>query len=234
MKLMTANQIEQLAREHTDHYSGAQAVSQTYLQALVFATQARLGKGRRAISADTQLEALEYVEAPYYAAVLRGVITDDIRDDLDADREERRRRMLARNSRSGFARSAKSTIVRYIHGGGDLRTVDAATVSKDALRRAVAPPEPVDRIERQIKRSSEGLQRAITRQARGDPDKARETLEAIMEDLQILLDGLEPEPESPVAAVPDRGTVRTRVGMPVIGGRRPAPGRQVHAPVQPS
>lgn len=212
MKLMTEQQIEQLAREHTTHMVSAQGVSQTYLQAVVFATQAALGRGRRPLAADVQLAALERVEAPYYAAVLRGVITDDVADNLSLPKDERRKRMLTRNSRSGFARSAKATIVAFIRGGGDIRTVDAATISKDSLRRAIAPPEPSDRLERRIERASKGLQRALERQARGSPDAARETAERLMEELQTFIDGL----EAPPAVASDRGARRTRVGAPML------------------
>lgn len=214
MKLMTEQQIEQLARDHTTHMVSAQGVSQTYLQAIVFATQAALGRRRRALAADVQLAALERVEAPYYAAVLRGVVTDDVADDLSLPKEERRKRMLTRNSRSGFARSAKATIVAFIRSGGDIRTVDASTVSKDALRRAVAPPEPSDRLERRIQRASEGLQRALERQARGSPDAAREAAKRLIEDLQAFVDGLAEPPRA--AAAGDRGTRRTRVGTPML------------------
>lgn len=222
MKLMTEQQIEQLAREHTQHLTGSQSVSLTYLRAVVIAVQAQLGKprGRKPISAQSQLEALQRVETPYYAAVCRGVITEDIMDTPNLSRDERRLRMLTRNSRSNFARTAKSTVVHFIQAGGDIRTVDAELVSKDQLRRQGKPAEPENRIERQIIRNSEALQRSIQRQAKGDPDAARATIEALMEDLQALLNDLPNDAEAPTRVAPavaprgDRSHARTRVGVP--------------------
>jgi len=225
--VMTEAQVEQLARDHTSHVVASQGGGLTYLRVLLVAVQAQLGtpRGRgRPMSAETQLAALERIEAPLYAAVLRGVVTEDIADDLELPRDERRRRMLARNSRSGFARTAKATLVGYVRAGGDLRTVDPETATKDSLRRAGQPQEPTDRVARQIQRNSEGLQRAIERQARVDPAAARELLEAILEDLQALLDGLgdegEPAETTARARPPDRGPARTRVGRVLLN--RPA------------
>lgn len=225
--VMTEGQVEQLAREHVSHTMSAQGTGLTYLRVVLVAVQALLGtaRGRRVMASDAQLSAIEKIEPTLYAAVLRGVVTEDVAEDMSLPREERRRRMLARNSRSGFARTAKATLVGFVRAGGDLRTVDPEAATKEALRRAGLPAEPTDRVMRQIKRSSEGLQRALQRQARADPEKARESLEAAIEDLQTMLEGLDtsiPGSREVVAERrrgADRGPARTRVGQPMLNSR---------------
>jgi hypothetical protein len=218
---MSESQVEQLAREHVVHLNGAQGTGITYLRVLLVTVQARLGppRGRKALGVETQLEALGAAETPLYAAVLRGILTDDVVDDVSLPKEARHLRMLTRNSRSGFARSAKATLVEFVRGGGDMRSLDAEVVTKDGLRKASRPPEPTDKTARQIARSSAALQRALQRQIRFDADKAREVIDGLIEDLQAMLDGI-PEERA------GKAHTRTRVGIPTFKpagrGRRPA------------
>jgi len=164
------------------------------------------------------------VDKRFYAAVLRGVTTEDIAIEEGLDADEQRRRSLERNRRSAFARSAKSTVSAFITGGGDVRALDPNTVSKAALRKAVAAPEPTDKAARQIATAKGALLRAITRRARGDPEAARAEVEGLMDELQKVLDELGGEPEQPQheattvvgLRVPDRGPARTRVGQPLL------------------
>lgn len=216
--------VENLARERVTSAVEVLNADVTYLSLLVDAMQAGMGKVRRGrYPKDAQLSVLESVHERFYAAVLRGVTTEDIaiEDGLDAD--EQRRRSLERNRRSAFARSAKSTVVAFITGGGDVRTLDPATVSKSALRKAVAPPEPQDRTARTLQRAHGMLLRAVQRRARGDPDAARAEVEELMDELQKILDSIGGEPEPPRDATtivgmrpPDRGSQRTRVGQPLL------------------
>jgi len=218
--------VELLARERV---SGATVVANadvTYLSLLIDAMQSQLGKKSRGrVNSLQQAQVLAEVDKRFYAAVLRGVTTEDIAIEEGLDADEQRRRSLERNRRSAFARSAKSTVSAFITGGGDVRGLDPHNVSKAALRKAVAPPEPTDKVAAQIARSKGALLRAITRRARGDPAAARTEVETLMDELQKVLDSLDGEPEQPQheattvvgLRVPgDRGPTRTRVGQPLL------------------
>lgn len=219
--------VETLARERV---TGATIVSNadvTYLSLLVDAMQSQLGKQRRGrINSLQQAQVLADVDKRFYAAVLRGVTTEDIAIEEGLDADEQRRRSLERNRRSAFARSAKSTVSAYITAGGDVRTLDPNTVSKAALRKAVAPPEPTDRTARALQRAHGAFIRAVQRRARGDPEAARTEVETLMDELQKVLDELggETEPEHETTTIvarsgipaPDRGPQRTRVGVPLL------------------
>lgn len=217
--------VELLARERVTSATIVSNADVTYLSLLIDAMQSQLGKNRRGkINSLQQAQVLADVDKRFYAAVLRGVTTEDIaiEDGLDAD--EQRRRSLERNRRSAFARSAKSTVSAFITGGGDVRTLDPNSVSKASLRKAVAAPEPEDKAARQIATAKGALLRAITRRARGDPEAARTEVETLMDELQKVLDSLDGEPEQPQheattvvgMRVPDRGPQRTRVGQPLL------------------
>jgi len=222
------HEVETLAAErYTSNVVVAQADG-TYLRVLLVGTQAKLGRprGRAAarVNAEAQLAVLVETHERFYAAVLRGVTTPDIAIEADIDSKEQRRRSLERNSRSAFARSAMSTLTAFVKGGGDLRTLDAETVTKAGLRAAVAPPEPEDKVARQIQRASGALLRAVTRRARDNPDEAAREIEGIMDELQKVLDSLnggeQPEPGATTvvagARPRDTGPARTRVGTPLL------------------
>lgn len=224
----TEAQVEQLA--HAMYTAGSQArrADSTYFRILLIACQAKLGgprgRGRRpALDSQAQLTVLEATHDRFYAAVLRGVTTEDIAHDDAQPQPEKQRRMLERNRRSGFARSAKSTLAAFAEAGGDLRGLDATTASKSAVRAALAPAEPTDKVARQISRSEGALLRAIARQARASPDAAAGTVERLMGELQKVLDdlGTEPEPahETTTTVAAARSPQRTRVGVPVMLNR---------------
>ena len=217
------SEVESLAHER---YASNTVVSQadgTYLRVLLVASQAQLGRprGRAAkFVAETQVTVLTAVNEKFYPAVLRGITTPDIAVEAGLDSKEQRRRSLERNARSAFARSAMSTLVAFVKGGGDLRGLNPEEVTKSALRAAVAPPEPQDKVERQVQRASGALLRAIGRRARDNPEAAREEVSKVMDDLQRVLDSLNGDEEhaetTTVVGVRDRGPTRTRVGSPVI------------------
>lgn len=223
----TEAQVEQLA--HAMYAAGSQVRSAdvTYFRVLLVACQAKLGKrrpGRRpTLDSKAQLTVLEAQHERFYAAVLRGVTTDEVAHEDGLDQPEKQRRALERNRRSAFARTAKSTLAAFAAAGGDLRGLDAATVSKSAVRAALAPAEPTDKVARQITRSEGALLRAIARQARASPETAAGTVERLMGDLQKVLDdlGTEPEPshEATTTVVGARSPQRTRVGIPVMLNR---------------
>lgn len=220
------HEVETLAR---DRYVNAHATAMadgSYLKITLVAAQANLGKSRKvraaaAKSADkeAQLQVLKSVHERFYPHVLKGITTDDIAIEDGIDTTESRRRSLERNARSAFARSAYSTLRAYAEAGGDLRALDAATVSKVGLRKALAPPEPTDRIARAIQRSQKALLRAIARQATRNPEAAVETVENAISALQRVLESLEVEAEetgTTTVVGKDKGPQRTRVGVPLL------------------
>jgi len=225
----TEAEVESLAQEQ---YRGADIAAQgasTYLRVLVAGCQAKVGRARRglALRKDAQLEVINAVHERFYAAVLRGVTTPEIEHDPNVDPKEQRRRTLERNRRSAFARSAVSTLRLFVNGGGDIRALSVEVVTKTQLRKDVAPPEPTDKVERQIQRAEGALLRAIERRARASPEAAAEDIGRIMEDLQKTLDALNGEAETAPAEAPqappprqDTGARRTRVGVPLL--HRPA------------
>lgn len=225
------HEVETLAR---DRYTNAHAVSLadgTYLKVILVASQANLGPARRSkgllkkADSEAQAKVLGDVHERFYPHVLKGITTDDIANEENLTTVESRRRSLERNRRSAFARSAKSTLLLYVEAGGDLRSLDAALTSKESLRKALAPPEPTDRIARQIQRSQKALMRAIARQVRRDPVAAEKTINSTMAELQAVLDALDGDDNEveagtttvvPGRAPPERAAQRTRVGVPML------------------
>lgn len=117
----------------------------TYLRALIATTQVRLGldgprtsavRGRVAPPEDSEadLEVLKGVHAEFYTAVLAAVTTPDIAATAGLRKAEAARRAKERNRRSNFARSAKSTLAKYVKLGGNIRGLCVTTITKRALR----------------------------------------------------------------------------------------------------
>lgn len=117
----------------------------TYLRALIATTQVRLGldeprtsalRGRIGPPEDSEadLEVLKAVHAEFYAAVLTAVTTPDIASTAGLRKAEAARRAKERNRRSNFARSAKSTLAKYIKSGGNVRGLCVTSVTKQQLR----------------------------------------------------------------------------------------------------
>lgn len=219
----TEAQVETLAREQYMATAQVNTANSTYLRVLSAGCQAELGAKRgRPQRAEAQLAVLEKVHARFYAAVLRGVTTDDIAQDDSLDRTERGRRQLERNRRSGFARSAATTLRNYAKAGGDLRALEVELVTKTALQKFVEAQveSPVSKFEARIIRAEKSLLNAVKQQARASPDLAAASLEAVLERLQRALEELEPD-KSVVARTPGdqvtaREHTRTRVGVPMM------------------
>lgn len=220
----TEAKVESLALERYNNAASVLRIDGTYLRVLVVATQAKIGRNKRGRpNAEAQTAVLNEVHERFYAAVLRGVTTHDIEIDDDQTPTERTRRSLERNRRSAFARSAKSTLALYVEGGGDLRGLDASTVTKTSLRAAIAPPEPTNKVERQIKRASESLFRAYKRRAKSDPDGTAESIESTIASLREILESLDGDSDHGTTTVPSRprpaernNHQRTRVGTPML------------------
>lgn len=185
-------QVEALARQHYTASTEASAAGSTYLRVLVAGVQAQLGpkRGRSRVDATAALSVLEAVHGRFYAAVLNGITTPEVAPDDSLDAKVTTARARERNRRSTFARSSKSTLATFIKGGGDLRVVTVATVTKRQLREAVAPPEPTDRVERRITRAQAVLVRAAKRMARDNVDNAQQMLADVIDALQGELDAL--------------------------------------------
>lgn len=212
----TEAQIETLAREHHISSAAVGRANSTYLRVLIVGCQAELGhkRGRNPPSPEAHLVVLERVHERFYAAVIRGVTTEDVEPADNLDSTERGRRQLERNRRSGFARSSATTLRNFIRSGGDIRGLDVVTVSKSGLQKASKPTPTGDRVSQRIAKAEEALLRAVRTQARGDPEVAAASLEAIMERLQLALSEL--LPDKPLATHAARDPTRTRVGVPVM------------------
>ncbi len=204
--LLTEQQIETLAAERQSGAIVIESLDGTYLKALITAMQSKLGpkRGKHPDTA-TQIETLEVSAAPFYAAVLRGVVTPDIEVTPDLEAAEAARRTRERNRRATFARTAKATLVAWISEGGDARGLDVATVTKTELRASVtaARSERMPAAASRIERAQQAILAAVAREG---PDEARERLTAVIEALQAALDELPAEV--------DTGRIRTRVGVP--------------------
>lgn len=224
----TEQQVESMARERYNANAVIHTTGETYLRVVVAACQARLGKrprGRPTADKTGQTSVLELAHQRFYPAILRGVTTPDVEPDESQPHEEQQRRMLARNSRSNYARTSKSELLRYIERGGDLRALDVETVTKRTLRATTAAPESTDKRERQVNRAQGSLLRALRRQAKTDPDQARLACSAALAALQEVLDAIE-ETDTDKKSVrtttvsnssrTSGGHRRTRVGEPLL------------------
>lgn len=214
----TEQQIEQLAQNHYTSQSAVGRANGVYLRAVIAAAQSKLGTRGRPPAKDAQMSVLTGVHDKFYAAVLRGVTTDDIAAEDGLDRTEKQRRGIERNRRSNFARTAISAITGYVERGGDLRKLDVASVTKDQLREYGRPElQDADPVTARTIRAQEGLLRALTRRARGDPAGARASAERAIAALRTLLASITVPPEmGETTVIGKRSHARTRVGVPVM------------------
>lgn len=129
----TEKDIEALTHAYDAARTQAASAGGTYLRALVATVQSDLGIRMRERMAtgpavDTsseerarQLVAFEKINGAFYGVVLRGLSGDS----------------LERNRKSGFARSAGSTLRRWIRSGHDVGRLAAVRVTRDALEAAI-------------------------------------------------------------------------------------------------
>ncbi len=130
-----------------------------------------------------QLAALKRAHEHFYPHVLKGV------GGTSLDSKERERR-------GTFARTSTSTLRSFVKSGGDIRSLDLATLTKSSLRKAVAPTESADRAERAMSRANGVLLRASRRLARRDPARARELIERAIEALRETMPSKNARPEA--------------------------------------
>lgn len=200
----TGDQVEQLA--HTV-VSGLKA-GEVYLRVLVAHMQSKLGRPRRG-KQPPQEPVLDAVHKELYPHVLSGVGPVEMPDE-------------ERNSLANFARTMAATVRFFVRHGGDIRGLDVATVSKTSLRKAVEPEAATNpivggtRAERAFLRATEGVKKQVAAMARGDPESARERVNAFMDELEALLDALPAAPvAAPEVAPQDYGGQTTTI----VGGR---------------
>jgi hypothetical protein len=158
----TDSQVEQLA------FAASLGLTSkgTYLRILAASVQ------DANVSKRGQLGALSKAHEHYYPHVLAGVGGSSL------DPKERHRR-------GTFARTALTTLRGFVRSGGDLRSVELATLTKTSLRKASATTiEPTDRAERSMSRANAALLRASKRLAKRDPARAKELIQRAIEALR--------------------------------------------------
>lgn len=202
--MANASQVEQLAHMVSEGLTAGEI----YLRVTLAHMKSRLGSPRRG-KQPPQEPVLDAIHEELYPSVLKGVGPDDMPQN-------------ERNSKANFARSAASTVRFFIRGGGDVRAVDVATVTKSGLRKAVQPQaaegEEGTRTQRGFVTHAQALLSAAQRLARGDPEDARERVETLMDQLEKLLQEL-PPPAADVGGA----TTTIVAGRPGVGrGTQPA------------
>lgn len=207
----TGAQVETLAHAVV---IGKQGES-TYLRVLVAHCQAEAGTGRRKLPNDAAEAIVDKVHGKLYPHVQKGVQANGLGGELEAKEV---------NRRSTFARTSASELRGFIAKGGDIRTLEVDTLTRAQLRKFGVTVPTGTRAERSFSKSADALERAARRIARGDPDAALERIDEAIAKLQAVRDELEAggdeEGSTTVVgvrrAVPDRGTARTRVGVPQL------------------
>jgi len=204
----TGDQVEQLAFAVA---TGLDAGT-VYLRVVLAHMQAKLGRSRRRAETVSQEPVLDAIHEELYPHVLRGVGPEEMGQP-------------ERNGRANFARTTASTIRFFVQHGGDVRTLDIPTVTKNGLRTAVQPPAPTipagtPRALRGFMTAREGLKRAVTRLARGDPATARQQIEQLLDEYEQLLEDLDRAPTAPQVAPPDVGGTTTTITPGRRGGGR--------------
>jgi hypothetical protein len=190
--LVTEAEIEQLAAMHTDVSNTQGAADGSYLKILLAGCQAELGKGKRKgpNHKEIQHKKLDEVHLRYYQAVLRGVTTPDIEFTDGLEEDELRRRRVEQLRRATFARSAKSTLYSYVDTGGDMRTLDVATTTKNGLRKVINEAMGLPTWEQAVGAKRAKIENICRKLAQTNPGQAREILESVLQHLQDVLDSI--------------------------------------------
>lgn len=218
----TPADIAAIAKAYSEALDSSANTRGTYLRALIATTQHELGAKPRVRSSaedsptldkaavEIQLAALEQVNANFYEIVL---------DNVSGSPEER-------NRRSGFARSAVSTVRAYVRAGFDITLLAAARVTKAALAAAVPTRKPrqvsVTVLRNRADRTLATLYKIGDALAKADKGQAVEVLEAAMSKLASRLAAL--GVSRPVTdakrAVRERVPLKTRAGTFYPVGRQ--------------
>lgn len=198
--LATLESVELLAHEHVVSTETLKDTTGTYLGVLIAATQKRVWEGRRRKLG--AIEALNSVHESYYAAVLKGVT------ELDTDSKEAHRRAT-------FARTAKSTLLKYLEAGKSLDALKPGETSKRFLRDAIAPVEVADRNKRTIMRATGMLLRAVKKEAKADRIAAMRDLGNVLISIEEELHVLEAIKEDSTKVVRHRLTRTESADVPL-------------------
>jgi len=227
--LATEQDVEALARSFLDAETFRRNTRSTYFRILLAGAQVELtGKptlraprGRHGSLSDeakaAQAVALDAVHTRLYAAVLKGVVTPEIEGGTG---EEGRRRALERNRRSGFARSAASTLRRYVREGGDLTRLSVLTATKNSLTQRQAGVPGEDRARKLIARAARRFAAQVERLAGVDRGLAVEAVRMSMDEINAVLLRYAGRPtDKPQVAADEHRPLKTPVGMflPAIG-----------------
>ncbi|HXN96015.1 MAG TPA: hypothetical protein VN879_16035 [Candidatus Acidoferrales bacterium] len=190
--LADEHDVELLAVNYRACSEGAKRVDGAYLRILIASLQAKF-PGKRKLK-DTDLhshsEYVHEIHTTYYHAVLRGVTSDDVKDDELLSVDERRARAGVRNGRANFARSAASTLQSYIKAGGDVRSLSVLTVTKTALRTFALAKQPEAPKMELVMAALSKVEKRVMTWVDEDPDQARAAVEECMARLQHILDDL--------------------------------------------
>lgn len=191
--LATDKQVEQLAGRYLSGLQSQDVVKGTYLKVLVAGTQKAVpaNECKKAKPADL-LKWLDETHEHYYAAVLRGVNTLEVRDDDKLEQAERTLRSLERNRRSNFARSAKSLLQTYVKASGDLFVLKPETVTKQELQAYITAMrekihESPETLEHKAALASDRTEELARQLADNDEDAAVRLIQAAMNKLAGLL-----------------------------------------------
>lgn len=128
-----ADQMRELGQLAAGAGKLSETIGTTYLRSLVGTTRATIEADK--VDHDTRAHAnvAKRVHGLFYPDILRGVTTPDIQHVNGIGAAESRRRSLERNQRSNFARSADSTLRKWIEAGGDVTRLDPKIVTKSSL-----------------------------------------------------------------------------------------------------
>ena len=204
--LATEAQVQSLAAVVA---KGATATG-IYLGVVVAHVQDLLTERKRVTPKVTE-QVIDEVHTRFYPCALAGVGPADLAAD-------------ERNRLATFARSAVSDLRFFARGGGDVRTLDPATVKKGALRPPNANvPAGTTRVERAISRGLATFERGVLRMAKASPDAARRQIEEAQAKLEAMLEALNEQPAK--RARPSKKAARvvsTRLQRTRHEGERPS------------
>lgn len=178
----SVNDIRKLTRENMESEQSLASTRKLYFQALVGTTRAELASGK---DSREQAAALRAVHNRFYVGVLEVITTKEVAEAPRLGPEEKKRRRLARNARSNFARSAFGTIRRWLLSGHDLTTLNLATLTEAQLRKETPIADRRRKASpRQAQKRVGALVNKILAQARqlanANPTEARAVLDGVV------------------------------------------------------
>jgi len=189
--LISEEQVEQLAQLYIGTARALGDAQGSYFKVLLAALQAKLGTARKKYPnlKEAQIQQLDQIHEKFYAAVMRGVTTEEVTL-VGADELELRKRKMEIHRRAVFARTAKSTIHTYIDTGGDVRKLDINETSKAKLRKEINEAKGTPSWNSVIEVHRTKIEKVCSDLAKSDPGQARDILESVLSHIQGVLDNL--------------------------------------------